>query len=295
MKTSLVSVIIPAYNCEKFINETLVSVINQSYSKLEIVVIDDGSTDGTRERVLSFKGQDSRIEYVNQSNSGVSAARNTGVSVSKGDYIAFLDADDVWLPDNISLKIEKIESGDFGLVHSDAYIIKEDSSLTGKIISGREGFLLNDLLAWKETQVSGPSGVLIKKEIIKDVGLFDTYLSTSADFDFFIRVAEKFKIGRVAVPTWKYRTHSSNMHKNIANMEKDILYVFRKASHNRLFNSKSFERKCYSNMYTTLAASWAGDGSNKLRGMIFILYSIKSYPLAIIDISKRVMKKWFHV
>jgi glycosyltransferase involved in cell wall biosynthesis len=287
-----VSVIIPAYNSSKYIEETLVSVLNQTYRNFEVIVIDDGSTDGQTELILKWIKKDSRFRCVYQSNQGVSASRNVGFNQSVGNYIAFLDADDVWMPGNLESKIKKFEEGNFGLVHSDGYLINENSDVTiGKIV-GREGMLLNDMLEWTSTQVPGPSSILVTREVLNTVGLFDANLSTSADVDFFLRVSARYNIGRVDQVTWKYRLHSGNMHKHLSLMEKDVLFVYKKASVKGLFYSHWFERKCYASMYLILAASWAGDGKNKWRAIVFTMLALFKHPNVMVNLFNRLSKKW---
>lgn len=292
MNTPVVSVIIPAYNSQRYIEETIQSVLNQIYTNFELIVVDDGSTDGQRDLIFKFCNSDSRVRYVYQQNSGVSAARNTGFNHSTGRYVAFLDSDDVWLPDNLSTKLAKFETGNFGLVHSDAYTMDELSENMSALMSGREGNLLHDMLLWTGTQIPGPSSILVKREVLLSIGLFDTNLSTSADHDFFLRVASRFKIGRVSKTTWKYRLHGANMHKNISLMEKDILFLYAKASANRLFKGYWFEHICFSNMYLILAASWAGDGQNKSRASHFVMRALLSHPVSIKNIFNRIANRW---
>ncbi len=104
MKNELISVIIPVYNCEKYVGEAIESVLAQTYHPIEIIVIDDGSTDNSSKVVKNFK--DPIINYHYQKNKGLGAARNQGVSLSKGNYIAFLDSDDVWMPEKLSLQMD---------------------------------------------------------------------------------------------------------------------------------------------------------------------------------------------
>jgi glycosyltransferase involved in cell wall biosynthesis len=279
----LVSVIIPSYNSERFIDETIASVLNQTYSDLEVIVIDDGSTDAQSEKISEWCNRDNRVSSFYQENNGVSSARNNGFNRSKGQFVAFLDSDDVWLSDNLSAKLDKFDNGDFGLVHSDAMIINEISELTNHIISGKEGVLINAMLEWKGTQIPGPSSILVKREVINKVGLFDTALSTSADQDFFFRVASQYKIGRVNKVTWHYRVHGSNMHKNIRLMERDVLYVYKKAARAGLFHSYWFKRYCFASMYLILALSWAGDGKNIPKGTYFAFRSFLAHPFLFIS------------
>jgi glycosyltransferase involved in cell wall biosynthesis len=287
-----VSVIIPAYNCKRFIEETIDSVLKQTYVNFELIVVDDGSTDGQRDCIFGYCNSDPRVRYVYQENKGVSAARNTGFNHSSGMYVAFLDSDDVWMANNLSIKLAKFEEGDFGLVHSDGYLIDENSIGKEGVMTGREGDLLSDMLKWNGTQVPGPSSILVKREVLQAIGLFDTNLSTSADHDFFLRVASRYRIGRVPNPTWKYRLHGANMHKIIPLMEKDVLFVYKKASDNYLFNDFWFERACYATMYMILAASWAGDGGNKLRAIFFVCRALVSHPSSISNIFNRILRRW---
>jgi|SRR5579859_1363881 len=291
MKSPLASVVIPVYNGDKLIQETIDSVLQQTYGNFEILIIDDGSTDNVRARIEKIELTDNRIKYYRQENSGVSSARNLGFNLSRGSLLAFLDADDVWLSNNLLKKVEKISQGDFGLVHSDGQLINADSIPIGEVMTGREGFLVDQLLAWRETQVPGPSSILVRREVIEKVGLFDTNLSTSADHDFFIRVASQFRIGRISEVTWQYRIHGSNMHKNIPVMQKDVLYLYKKMSGLKFFRSHWFEQRCFANMYLILAASWAGDGHNILKGLQFGLKAIFAHPGAVVKILERILKK----
>jgi glycosyltransferase involved in cell wall biosynthesis len=293
MNNALISVIIPVFNQSTYITETVNSVLCQSYSNLEVIIVDDGSTDGLEQKVKPLIEIDNRISYIFQQNQGVSVARNNGFRVCRGEHVAFLDADDIWLADNLEIKLEKFQSDDYGLVHSDASLINDKSEDIPGRLMGNEGRLLNAMLEWKGTQIPGPSSVLIQRSVILQVGLFDELLSTSADQDFFIRVASKHKIGRVSKVTWKYRIHDNNMHKNISRMEHDVQYVYWKASRAKLFKNSWFERMCFARMYLILAASWKGDGKNTHKAVYFIWKALCCYPPAIVFIFRRLINKWF--
>lgn len=289
MKETLVSVIIPAYKAEKYIEETINSVLAQTHVHFELIIVDDGSPDNQSKIIEPLVASDKRIQYIKQENGGVSSARNHGYRLSKGDYLAFLDADDCWLPDNLEKKLAKFASdSDFGLVHSDAQIIDGDSKETADVLNGKEGWLLNDLLAWEGTCIPAPSSILVKREVIEKVGDFCLKLSNAADQEFFFRVAKEYKIGRIAEPLWRYRVHSNNMHSNIALMEKDAIMAYNCAKENKLFHSKAFERYCFAKMYKIVGASWWGDGKNKTKGLYFIL---KSFLLNPAVISKSIINK----
>ncbi|MEX2231776.1 MAG: glycosyltransferase family A protein [Cyclobacteriaceae bacterium] len=287
-----VSIIIPAYNCERFISETIDSVIHQTFKNFEVLIVDDGSTDGLRQIAGEFTLRDTRIKYRYQKNLGVSAARNFGFRQSHGNFIAFLDSDDIWLPENLELKLNRFERDNVGLVHSDASIINEHSEKKQATLRGAEGDLLDALLLWDGTQIPGPSSILIRREVLDTVGLFDENLSTAADKDLFIRIAARYKIGRVDQVTWKYRIHSNNMHKNIPVMEADVLFLYRKARTLNLFKTKAFEKKCFSVMYLILAATWAGDGKNLKKAFLFFLQAVRNDPQVIFNVMRRAVNRW---
>ncbi len=273
MEVPVVSIVIPAYNATRYIEQAVLSVKSQFFQNWELIIVDDGSTDNQNDLIGRLAAADPRITLIRQNNQGVSAARNKGLESSNGRYIAFLDADDVWLPNNLSEKLLKFEQGEFGLVHSDAAVINSKGDETGAMLKGKEGDLLEDLLSWNGPHIPGPSSILVTREVVDEVGEFDVSLSTSADFDFFIRVASKFIIGHVPIVTWQYRVHSANMHGNIQAMEHDVLLVFRKSSAAGLFKSPKFEKRCRAKMYSVLGRSWIGDGKSFFKGLTFIIRS----------------------
>jgi len=286
----LVSVIIPAYKAGQYLEETVRSVLKQDYTNFELIIVDDGSPDNQAATIAPVVASDDRIQYIKQKNGGVSSARNHGYRLSQGQYLAFLDADDVWLPDNLSSKVAKFEEEEaFGLVHSDSAIMDEHSQKTGKIKQGKEGQLLEDLLLWKGTCVPTPSSILVKRAVIEKVGGFDLELSNAADQEFFFRVAKHYKIGRVPRVTWQYRIHQNNMHSNIPVMEQDALLAYQRAEENKLFQSRNFRNHCFSNMYLIMGASWWGDGNNKWKGLQYLLQAIWTYPPNI----RKVFRKLF--
>lgn len=287
---NLVSVIIPAYKAGRYIGETVQSVLNQTYTNFELIIVDDGSPDDQATIIAPLAAKDTRIQYIKQANGGVSSARNHGYRLSKGDFLAFLDADDIWLPNNLEKKLAKFSTdAELGLVHSDKAIIDADSQLTGEVKHGKEGYILDDLLSWNGTCIPTPSSILVKREVMEKVGGFDLKLSNAADQEFFFRVAKHYKIGRVPEVTWWYRIHNNNMHSNIPVMEKDALLAYQRAEENNLFKDIKFRNFCFSNMYMIMGASWWGDGHHKLKGIQYLLKAIWTYPPSI----KKVFRKLF--
>ena len=254
MNQPLVSVVIPNYNYEKFITETIESVLAQTYKNIEIIVVDDGSKDKSLEVLAEFGD---KIQVVQQKNAGVSAARNHGVSLSKGAFIAFLDADDVWLPEKLERQIEKFnQDSEVGLVHCSMTLINLKNEPIGENISGQEGWVSEEFLIFERGVVIGAgSTALVKREIFDAVGGFDLRLSTAADWDFCYQVSRRYKIGFVSEPLVLYRMHGTNMHGNIKVMEHDMLLGFEKAFEEKSENLQKLRKECYGNLYKTLAGS----------------------------------------
>jgi glycosyltransferase involved in cell wall biosynthesis len=285
-ESPLVSVVIPAYNAQSFIQETLLSVKNQTYTHLEIIVINDGSTDETEKIAQNIAKSDARITIISIKNSGVSAARNTGISKALGHYIVLLDADDLLAPASIAERLKKITTSNFGLVHCDMMIIDEKGSPTGPVKSGIEGNVLDDLLAWKKTVIPTPSSVMFRKDIVNIIGGFDSRLSNNADQEFFYRVASRFSVGRVSEPLGMYRIHLNQMHKNVNLMYSDTKIAYKLALENGLFKSKGFRRKCFSRMYFILANCYLKDAKKPLKAFILYFRGFLSHPLEFITYLK---------
>lgn len=131
---TLVSVIIPVYNKEHFLGESLDSVLSQTYENLEVILIDDCSTDTSRDIIKLYENRDSRIRYIKlDCNSGAAAARNAGIAAATGRYIAFIDADDIWMPEKLEKQIEELSSGDKGFSFTAIEMIDED----GRVVKGK--------------------------------------------------------------------------------------------------------------------------------------------------------------
>lgn len=187
---ALISVIIPTYNRENFILESVESVLNQTFQDFELIVVDDGSTDSTVKKLQPFF---SKIIYIKQPQKGPSAARNTGVRVSVGAWICFLDSDDLWMPKKLEKQIEFLRS------NSEAKICYTEE------IWYRQGRRVNP--AQKHRKFSGwiyekmlplciisPSSVMLHRSIFEDVGLFDESLPACEDYDLWLRIGTKYPV-----------------------------------------------------------------------------------------------------
>ena len=283
----MVSIIIPTYNTEKYILETINLVISQIYEDWELIVIDDGSTDKTAQIVNDIVKKDNRVKYFYQKNSGVSVARNFGLEKTEGDIIALLDADDLWNNNKLDEISEVFSNHKIDWVFSDVINLFEDGTERIKEIQSSDN-LLNSLLSWDGNVLTAPSGIAFRKKCYTEGISFDKQFSTAADQDFVIQLASKYNGYHIDKVLWKYRILNNSMSRNIAVMEKDHIGVFRKAAKNKLFKSFWFKQQCFSNLYWILAGSWWKDGNNKKRGLYFIIRALFANPFSFVKIFNKI-------
>ena len=277
----MVSVVIPVHNGGKFIVETIRSVLNQNYPAIEIIVINDGSSDNTSELVESLMSGFPEIKMIHQEKSGVSIARNNGLTVSKGEFIAFLDADDVWLPDFLRSRVSFLNAHEVAFAVTAGYeIINEKSERTGIKKVGNYKVSLSDILQWKANYITIPSGILFRKEYIKKSGGFNESLSNNADQEIIMRIlAAGNDFYTLPECNWLYRRHSSNMSSNISLLKKDTFLVYQLAKKNNYFKSIFLQKKCFSKMSAIIAFSWIKDGRNYEKGLKWMLRSFFYSPV----------------
>lgn len=186
----LVSVIIPAYNAAHFMGETLDSIFAQTFTRFEVIVINDGSSD-TEELEQVLQRYPANLRYIKQDNQGAAAARNAGLRAATGEFVAFLDADDTWVPAFLEKQMELLRSSKADLVFADALLFG-DSPLDGRtfmqMAPPRGEVTVENLLAVKVTVLT--STVLARRASIFDVGLFDVSLRRGQDFDLWLRLAK---------------------------------------------------------------------------------------------------------
>lgn len=171
MSNPLVSIIIPAFNAEKYIKETIKSALSQTYKNIEVIIVDDGSKDKTKNIVQSI--QDPRLNYFYQNNKGQSAARNAGIKIAKGEYIAFLDADDLFLPKKIEKQVNFLEDNpDCGVCYCKIYHFFDDRNdkLFYNPTPNYSGFIFDKLL---ENSVVNPLAAVLRKEYLDKYGGFN--------------------------------------------------------------------------------------------------------------------------
>jgi len=255
MKEPLVSVIIPNYNYGRFLEESIGSALNQTYPNVEVIVVDDGSTDDSVDVANSFND---RIRFISQENAGVSAARNRGIAESRGEVIAFLDSDDVWLPEKLEKQMRILEKDpDVGLVHC-GYIEVDSDGKPGQIhVDGMSGQVAIELLRYRRPVIlGGGSAAIVRRSIFDRIGGFDPNVSPAEDWEFYYRCARICKVGFVAEILMKYREHQSNAHLNIRRMEKAILGAFDKSFSEPTPELQSIRNACYGKIHSVLAGSY---------------------------------------
>lgn len=214
-----VAVVIAAYNCAEYIGQAVESVLSQTHRQIEIIVVDDGSTDGTANALEQFP----EVRYIRQENSGPSAARNRAIRSTDADYIAFIDSDDLWEPGKLAAQIELIREDDgLGLVHTGVEFFHKDytfPAVSAKRIVTDPPDELVDLLFSNHIITSS---VLMRRSCLERAGLFDESFLLCEDWDLWLRVARHFKIGRIPKVLTRYRFHSSNMCRKIR-----LLYLYK--------------------------------------------------------------------
>ena len=222
----LVSAIVPAYNAEAFIERTLKSVLCQTYKNLEVLVVDDGSTDKTFEIVQSIAQKDSRVTLIRQKNAGVAAARNLAIEKSTGEYIAPVDADDIWYPEKIEKQVNCIlKAGEsVGLVYSWSINIDENDLIIGQYSGFKpEGKVYIALLC--QNFVDNASTPLIRRSCLKHIGGYNSQLRQQAaqgceDWDIYLRIAEFYEFRVVPEFLVGYRQVIGSMATNYKAMVK---------------------------------------------------------------------------
>ena len=195
LQNPTVSIIIPTYNREKLLSRAIKSIQQQTYTDWELIVVDDDSTDGTEEEIMKIK--DSRIRYVkNDENIGAAGSRNHGVSLAKGDYIAFQDSDDVWRPDKLGKQMRYLCAKDgYDMVYCSFlrhYLDGRDLVVPNQQVGDREGWIFNTILV---NNVIGTPTILIRRDKFWEYGGFDTTLRALEDWDFVLRVSKNCRIG----------------------------------------------------------------------------------------------------
>ncbi|MGY3238647.1 glycosyltransferase involved in cell wall biosynthesis [Bradyrhizobium sp. USDA 4448] len=229
---NLVSIVIPAYNAERFIARTLASAQAQTYEKLEIIIIDDGSTDNTRAVVEAIAATDKRLKLLSTPNRGVARARNLGIENARGPYVAFLDADDLWHRTKIARQVEALDTHrsdpSWAGVYSFRRTINEEDQVigTGPILADCRGYILARDLVLKF--IGNGSSLLVHRDAAMAVDGFDPSYADKGiggceDLDFELRLAARYRIETVRSFLVGYRIYEGNMSSDGSRMAKAMI------------------------------------------------------------------------
>jgi glycosyltransferase involved in cell wall biosynthesis len=288
VNSPLVSVVIPTYNYGRFIGETVESALAQTYRPVETIVVDDGSTDDTRERVA---GYGNRVRYLYQQNRGLSAARNAGIGAAQGEFIALLDSDDLWLPDKLERQVA-VCVGDpaSALVATERFAIDETGRRLDYVAEScaRAGFCeltARDLL---EFPAFSPSSVVARKDALLAVGGFDEALTAVEDMEMWVRVAARFRVLRLNAALTGQRFHHRSMSHQadsmLRNHRQAIAQLFARVP--QLQRHPGWRRVAEARMYREVAFM-RFSGGNRVGAATDMARSICRWPFALRDLQAR--------
>lgn len=278
----MISVIIPTYNCDKYICEALDSVLHQTYSDYEIIVIDDGSTDSTR-AIIENKYHGVRYYYVK--NNGVAAARNFGILMARGELIAFLDADDIWLPEKLKKQAALFnENENLGMAFTENCFFDEHG-ITDEKVNKRERLMHGDIV--KNIFLNSyvvTSTVMVRKIYFDTIGVFEEGLTVAEDDNMWMRIGMKYGVELLDEPLLMYRITAGSLsrtNKNIFNGVKTSIEII-KDKYPDLYRhlGKATVRKKYSELLFSEGYHYFSQGMQKEARRNFI----KSYFNSIFEL-----------
>jgi glycosyltransferase involved in cell wall biosynthesis len=278
MDCGKVSVVISTFNHGHFVASAVESALAQSYLNTEVLVVDDGSTDNTREVLDAFAG---RISYIYQENRGLSAARNTGIRAARGEFIALLDADDMWVPEKLEAQRAVFaDHPDTGIV-SCGHVLIDD---TGREVSlgsswGSGGFRFRRLL--QGNCVSGGSNAVVKRLCFDAVGLFDESLRSSEDWDMWLRIAGRYQVRFTSQILTRIRISANSMcgARNADTMLANDLRVLGKLFSDPTVKVNAYDRgMAYAFRYVSAAWSYYKVG-NRRKANFYIRRAFLANPL----------------
>ena len=221
-KIPKISIIMPVYNAEKFLKDSIESVLNQNEENIELIIINDGSNDNSKIIINEYKLKDNRIKFIEQKNMGVSTSRNVGIKISNGEYIAFIDADDLWLNNKLERQLIEFEKDkNLKICGAWAYLIDEYGEfLINKTTNNIKVFsyppLTDNEIKWKSIYKYPfvTSSLLIKKNILDYNNLFNTKMTHAEDYDFITKYIYKNKCKNINEYLIRYRIHNKNSNSN---------------------------------------------------------------------------------
>jgi glycosyltransferase involved in cell wall biosynthesis len=287
--TLSVSVVIPAFNHARFLAACVESALGQTLAAAEVIVVDDGSTDETQSVLERFG---SRVRVLRQPNRGVSAARNAGAAASRGELIAFLDADDEWLPRKLEAQAARLQAEpDLGLVHCGIVEIGPDGEELGVRLDGLEGRVAQEMMLFRRGVIlGGGSAAVVPRAVLEETGGFDESLSTSADWDLHHRIARRRAVGFVREALVRYRIHGGNMHADVSRTAREMMRAYARA-----FEEdealRPVRRRAYGGLHAMLAGSFHAQGRHA-EGLGHGLRALANDPTRVSRLLGYPLRRW---
>ncbi len=269
---ALVSTVIPNHNYAQYVAQAVESVLAQTYRPIEVIVVDNGSTDASLDVLAAYRG---RCRIVPQEDLGQSAGRNRGILEARGEFIAFLDADDVWRPEKIQRQMEQFaRDPEVALVYCSMETVDPELHPTGGIVrASHRGDALEAFARWpgRAIVVGGESTAMVRRAALDEVGVFEPSLSISGGWDLWRRVATRYQIDYVPEALVLYRQHGSSLHRRLGAYEADV-----RAASARMFADPAAARvrpmrRAYdSGLDLMFAKSWLRAGDLRRAGALFL-------------------------
>jgi glycosyltransferase involved in cell wall biosynthesis len=263
-----ISVIIPAYNYGRFLRDAVDSALAQTCPAFEVIVVDDGSTDDTPQ-ILAGYGD--RIVVIRQENLGTSAARNAGIAAARGEYVSFLDADDIWRPRKLECDAARFAlDPTLGMVHCGAETFDNAGRTLSVSLTGLEGWIAPALLRLDREVIATPGSVTVRKAAAMEVGRYDSRLEVAEDWDFCYRIACRYRAGFVPEVLVRYRLHGRGKHLDIRKMEQGMFLALEKAFESPDRAVQALRNHTYGRIHRILAGCYFQDRQPRpfLRHMI---------------------------
>lgn len=222
-----VSVVIPAYNAMTYLPETVESVLKQTFTDFEVLIVNDGSSDNIVQWVTQIAN--SHVRLISQENQGLPGARNTGIAQAEGEYVAFLDADDLWEPTKLEKQVRCFEERPaVGLVYTWTALIDASGKSIGRVFASYlEGNVWEQIVV--DDMISNGSSAMVRRRCFETVGVFDPNLTSAEDRDMWTRLAACYPFAVVKEPLTLYRQHPNSMTKNRQRMIQNLCQVIEKA------------------------------------------------------------------
>lgn len=234
-----VSVIIPTYNRAAMLKEAIESVLAQTYQDWELIVVDDGSTDETPCLMDTYREADARIRCLKQHNQGLSSARNAGLRIAQGEFVAFLDDDDLWLPEKLRLQTMCMqEHPEFGLTYTRFYLLggKQERLLLPR----KPGTTFLQLV---EANFIPVLTVMVRRTCLEEVGLFNERFRATQDYELWLRILRRHPIHFIDKPLACYRKHGSNMTAKLIPMLLEHIEVLKMVQPDRRLGVTAFLKR----------------------------------------------------